>query len=81
MLKKFRIINLLSPPAPSAAADWLCAFPALRALFFFLLAKTHRGGQDAEPQRNCGPPLSSWLLCLISCPLLLATFLPTFNYA
>jgi hypothetical protein len=44
----------------------LCAFPALRAytvrrggFFFFTLAKTHRGGQDAEPQRNCGPLLSA----------------------
>ncbi len=30
-----------------------------RPILFFILAKTHRGGQDAEPQRNCGPLLSA----------------------
>jgi len=52
MLKKFRIINLLSPPAPSAAADWLCAFPALRALFFFFYSRKdppRRAGRQAAP--------------------------------
>ena len=51
----------------SAAADWLGGFAALQPgpqncgalYFFFLLAKAHRGGQDAEAQRNCGPLLSS----------------------
>ena len=43
-------------------ASLLCAFPTLQPapqncgelfFFFYILAKTHRGGQDAEPQRNC----------------------------
>jgi hypothetical protein len=35
------------------ALSLLCA-PTLSAAVDFLLAKAHLGGQDAEPQRDCG---------------------------
>ena len=53
--------DLLSQSPPIRRRGQALGGFARHILFFFLLAKTHRGGQDAKPQRNSGRPTAGRL--------------------